>query len=124
MTEMQEDINEIKCLRIIPFVRNDWIHSAKAILEYKKKNQKMKLFSLLLSTVIGYYVDDLPEPNENLQIFGLPMGHGESTIIMCPINEDGSGGEISIYDLGTIVKYYEWWDVSKLLKNTRRDIKS
>ena len=26
---------------------------------------------------------------------------------------------MSIYDLGTIVKYYEWWDVSKLLKNGR-----
>ena len=52
----------------------------------------------------GYYSDLLPQANENLQVFALPMGHGEGTIIMCPKLADGSGGEISIYDLGTIVK--------------------
>ena len=45
------------------------------------------------------------------------MGHGDGTIIMCPKTVDGSGGEISIFDLGTLVTYYQWWDVAKLLKN-------
>ena len=58
----------------------------------------MKIFRnfCLLSSVLGYYVEDLPPPNENLQIFALPMGHGEGTIIMCPIAEDGSGKKIQI----------------------------
>ena len=43
------------------------------------------------------------------------MGHGEATIIQCPVDEAGNGGEISIFDLGSIVKYYETWDVAKLL---------
>ena len=48
-------------------------------------------FCLIFQLVVAYYVDQLPEPNENLQIFALPMGHGEGTVIMCPIAEDGSG---------------------------------
>ena len=48
------------------------------------------------------------------------MGHGEATIIQCPINADGEGGELSIFDLGSIVKYYEWWDVAKLLKQGQK----
>ena len=107
----------------------------------------MRVFNLLLGAAFGYYADQLgsninhqslnfklkklsaegrslnlpklPEPNEKLQVFGLPMGHGDGTIIMCPKLPDGSGGEISIFDLGTIVTYFQWWDVAKLLKECR-----
>ena len=46
-------------------------------------------------------MDLLPSANEQLQIFALPMGHGEATIIQCPVDEAGNGGEISIFDLGS-----------------------
>ena len=65
---------------------------------------KFNKIGFFANIAYGYYSDLLPEANENLQIFALPMGHGEGTIIMCPKLPDGSGGEISIYDLGTIVK--------------------
>ena len=61
----------------------------------------------LCSLVSAYYVDQLPKANEKLQVFGLPMGHGDGTVIMCPKLADGSGGEISIFDLGTIVTYFQ-----------------
>ena len=63
----------------------------------------------LCSLASAYYVDQLPEANEKLQVFGLPMGHGDGTIIMCPKLADGNGGEISIFDLGTIVTYFQAW---------------
>ncbi|CAG5110350.1 Oidioi.mRNA.OKI2018_I69.chr2.g4761.t1.cds [Oikopleura dioica] len=75
----------------------------------------MKFFSSLLAFSQAYLVDDIPEPNEELNVYALPMGHGDGTIIQCPGGPDGSGGELSIFDLGTIVKYYEWWDVVKFL---------
>merc|ERR1712136_717663 len=76
---------------------------------------KMRLFISLFALTQGYEVDLLPAANGDLQIFALPMGHGEATIIQCPVDAAGNGGEISIFDLGSIVKYYETWDVAKLL---------
>ena len=75
----------------------------------------MKIFGSLLALSHAYLVDNIPEPNEKLNVYALPMGHGEGTVIQCPAGPDGSGGELSIFDLGTIVKYYEWWDVVKFL---------
>merc|ERR1711935_76453 len=77
----------------------------------------MRVSCVLLGLSSAYVVDQLPEANDKLQVFGLPMGHGDGTIIMCPKTADGNGGEISIFDLGTIVKYYQWWDGAKLLNN-------
>ena len=74
------------------------------------RNKKRKIWN-----GSGYEVDLLPAANGDLQIFALPMGHGEATIIQCPVDAAGNGGEISIFDLGSIVKYYETWDVAKLL---------
>ena len=48
------------------------------------------------------------------------MGHGEGTIIQCPVDAYGNGGELSVFDLGSIIKYYEWWDVEKLLKQGQK----
>ena len=73
----------------------------------------------LLSHRKKFKVDLLPAANENLRVFALPMGHGDGTIIQCPINASGNGGEISIFDLGSLIKYYEWWDVEKLIKNQK-----
>lgn len=48
------------------------------------------------------------------------MGLGEATIIQCPIDANGNGGELSVYDLGSLITYYEWWDVAKLLKQGQK----
>jgi len=54
----------------------------------------MKLSIFFLAVSSAYQVDKIPEPNEKLNVYALPMGHGEGTIIQCPAGADGSGGEL------------------------------
>ena len=57
------------------------------------------LFCLsLLDILQAYKVTRLPKANNDLNIFALPVGQGDCTIIQCPITH---GAKISIIDIGS-----------------------
>ena len=54
--------------------------------------------SLIDSTNLTNEAVTLPPPDDDLHIYALPVGQGDSTVIQCPRADDG---EISIIDMGS-----------------------
>ena len=43
----------------------------------------------------------MPPPDENLNMYILPVGQGDAHVIQCPKRGQDQGGEVSIIDMGS-----------------------
>ena len=73
------------------------------------------MFSYLLSISLllaGLHMSlcspELPPANDNLNIYALPVGQGDCTVIQCPKTSTGNGkGVVTIIDAGTKKKFFK-----------------
>ena len=75
---------------------------------------------LLAGLHVSLCSPELPPANDNLNIYALPVGQGDCTVIQCPRTGTGNGkGAVTIIDAGTFKDHFDPKAFGNYLKGAR-----